>query len=187
MSEKKKSLMLRRQVILPFPCLRPNCNITCSTLAALDKHIKNHFTDPAEVDYGIRPLNSLDAVYKTAGEGSEDGKHHTVADPEGTSTPSVHGLLLDRPICGICKLTFNRLTNLERYAKKHDPNMRVYHCDVVGCDDRGSYRKDKRDAHVKAALGPEWWTGLRGWAGELGRKWRRGRVVLVEGEDLGMF
>lgn len=51
--------------------------------------------------------------------------------------------------CPTCNRTFSRVTDLERHAKKHDPGMRVYHCDVVGCEYQGNYRKDKRDAHVR--------------------------------------
>ena len=54
-----------------------------------------------------------------------------------------------RAVCETCNRTFSRHSDLERHAKKHQPGLVVFHCDVDNCDYKGSYRKDKLQAHVK--------------------------------------
>ena len=51
-------------------------------------------------------------------------------------------------VCLTCAQTFTRRADLKRHTKKHQPNMRVYHCYVEGCNYRGNYRKDKLQQHV---------------------------------------
>ncbi len=54
-----------------------------------------------------------------------------------------------RAVCETCSRTFGRHSDLERHAKKHQPGLVVFHCDVDNCEYKGSYRKDKLQAHVK--------------------------------------
>ena len=54
-----------------------------------------------------------------------------------------------RSVCETCNCTFSRHSDLERHAKKHQPGLVVFHCNVDNCEYKGSYRKDKLQAHVK--------------------------------------
>ena len=53
-----------------------------------------------------------------------------------------------RPTCGICNRVFSRQADLDRHAKKHQADSKVFRCRVAGCEYR-SYRKDKLDDHVR--------------------------------------
>ena len=54
-----------------------------------------------------------------------------------------------RPQCSTCNTPFKRASDLARHEKKHQAD-RPFKCLVPKCDFRGSYRKDKLDAHVKS-------------------------------------
>ena len=54
-----------------------------------------------------------------------------------------------RSVCETCNRTFSRHSDLERHAKKHQPGLVLFHCSVDNCEYKGSYRKDKLQAHVK--------------------------------------
>lgn len=54
-----------------------------------------------------------------------------------------------RPRCSTCNTPFKRASDLARHEKKHQAD-RPFKCLVPKCDFRGSYRKDKLDAHVKS-------------------------------------
>ena len=66
---------------------------------------------------------------------------HHVDNPENQ--------LRRRAMCDTCNRTFGRHSDLERHAKKHEPDQVVFHCHVNNCEYKGSYRKDKLQAHVK--------------------------------------
>ena len=53
------------------------------------------------------------------------------------------------PQCSTCNTTFKRASDLARHEKKHQAR-RAFKCLVPGCNFKGSYRKDKLDAHVKS-------------------------------------
>ena len=54
-----------------------------------------------------------------------------------------------RPQCSTCNTTFKRASDLARHEKKHQAR-RAFKCLVPDCSFKGSYRKDKLDAHVKS-------------------------------------
>ena len=68
-------------------------------------------------------------------------RNHDVDNPDNN--------IRRRAICETCNRTFGRHSDLERHAKKHEPGLVVFHCDVDNCEYKGSYRKDKLQAHVK--------------------------------------
>ncbi|KAK0508907.1 hypothetical protein JMJ35_008278 [Cladonia borealis] len=63
--------------------------------------------------------------------------------------PAVANTDGSRPQCSTCKTTFKRASDLARHEKKHQAR-RAFKCSVPGCSFKGSYRKDKLDAHVKS-------------------------------------
>ena len=60
----------------------------------------------------------------------------------GTGVPA-----LSRPTCPTCGRSFSRKADLDRHAKMHRPDARVFSCGVVNCD-FSSYRKDKVSDHI---------------------------------------
>lgn len=62
------------------------------------------------------------------------------------AVPNTNG---SRPQCSTCNTTFKRASDLARHQKKHQAR-RAFKCLVPGCNFKGSYRKDKLDAHVKS-------------------------------------
>ena len=62
----------------------------------------------------------------------------------------IHQAQLPRPICPDCNQSFSRPSDLERHAKKYQPDLVTFKCHVQGCKYKGSYRKDKVQAHVKS-------------------------------------
>lgn len=51
-----------------------------------------------------------------------------------------------RPTCATCGRDFRRKADLDRHAKKHRPDAKVFRC---ACCGYSNYRKDKLDEHVK--------------------------------------
>ena len=75
-----------------------------------------------------------------------------ISQNHGVDNPDNH--IRQRAICDTCSRTFGRHSDLERHAKKHQPGLVVFHCDVRDCEYKGSYRKDKLQAHVKRCHAP---------------------------------
>ena len=63
--------------------------------------------------------------------------------------PAVTNTDSSRPQCSTCNTTFKRASDLARHEKKHQAR-RAFKCLVPGCTFKGSYRKDKLDAHVRS-------------------------------------
>ena len=94
----------------------------------------------ADIDRGVYPL----APDPTLAPGNltttpiQAGREPAVANTDGS-----------RPRCSTCNTTFKRASDLARHQKKHQ-DRRAFKCLVPGCKFKGSYRKDKLDAHVKS-------------------------------------
>ncbi|KAL2043457.1 hypothetical protein N7G274_003764 [Stereocaulon virgatum] len=151
-----------------YVCLHGKCNASFPTANHLNSHIETHFKDP-RVNHDIHPFNGLAAVHAAAnlddyhvvvtGHINYGGQAHSAptlsnatVDPSSSTQASGH-----RPnnnntqfACSRCGGTFGRVADLQPHAKKHNPAMRTFRCDVTGCKFEGSYRKDKLDAHARA-------------------------------------
>ena len=57
-----------------------------------------------------------------------------------------------RPTCAECNKSFTRKADLDRHAKKHQADAKVFRCGVAGCT-FDNYRKDKVSVHFKRRLG----------------------------------
>ena len=57
-----------------------------------------------------------------------------------------------RPTCAKCNKPFTRKADLDRHAKKHQADARVFRCGVVGCT-FDNYRKDKVSVHIRRRHG----------------------------------
>lgn len=57
-----------------------------------------------------------------------------------------------RPTCTNCNKSFTRKADLDRHAKKHQPNAKAFRCGVVGCT-FDNYRKDKVSVHIRRRHG----------------------------------
>ena len=55
---------------------------------------------------------------------------------------------LPRPVCTECNQAFGRQSDLERHAKKHLPDTKIFQCQINRCK-YSSYRKDKLGEHVR--------------------------------------
>ncbi len=106
-------------------------------------------TDPVSTlmgyDHGVADINP--SVYPLV-------PNPTLAP--GTTTPvqagyepAVANTDGSHPQCSTCNTTFKRASDLARHEKKHQAR-RAFKCLVPGCGFKGSYRKDKLDAHVKS-------------------------------------
>ena len=77
----------------------------------------------------------------------------TLADGNNLTAPSLNTgrqrVMKARSTCKTCRKSFTRPSDLNRHAKKHQPEARIYTCSIAECDYEGSYRKDKLAAHVK--------------------------------------
>ncbi|KAL2050961.1 hypothetical protein ABVK25_008707 [Lepraria finkii] len=150
-----------------FIFLHAACNGIFPTAELLDLHFKPHFKEP-NIDHGIHPYNSLAAVYaavnqyddhvvgtspanhngQTSGSAptmSNNPFHPSSSNQSHSRDPSQNTLFL----CPTCGRTIDRSGDLERHAKKHDPAMRVFQCEEPGCEFKGTYRKEKLNAHVR--------------------------------------
>lgn len=70
--------------------------------------------------------------------------------PASFTTSNVTNNTSSQNVC--CGKTFTRPSDRTRHARKHAPDGRVYHCTFPGCrysGERGFYRKDKLDSHMK--------------------------------------
>ena len=98
-------------------------------------------------DYGVADINPT--VYPLI--------HNPVLAPGNLTTtpvqagyePAVTNTGGSRPQCSTCNTTFKRASDLARHEKKHQAR-RAFKCLVPGCNFKGSYRKDKLDAHVRS-------------------------------------
>ena len=57
-----------------------------------------------------------------------------------------------RPTCAECNKSFTRKADLDRHAKKHQADAKVFRCGVVGCT-FDNYRKDKVSVHIRRRHG----------------------------------
>ncbi|KAM0802808.1 hypothetical protein BDR22DRAFT_819481 [Usnea florida] len=57
-----------------------------------------------------------------------------------------------RPTCTKCNQAFTRKADLDRHAKKHQADAKVFRCGVVGCT-FDNYRKDKVLVHIRRRHG----------------------------------
>ena len=57
-----------------------------------------------------------------------------------------------RPTCAKCNKSFTRKADLDRHAKKHQADAKVFRCGVVGCT-FDNYRKDKVSVHIRRRHG----------------------------------
>ncbi len=96
-------------------------------------------------DHGVADINPsfyLPVLNPTLAPGTvtavQAGYESAVASTDGS-----------RPQCSTCNTTFKRAGDLARHEKKHQAG-RAFKCLVPGCSFKGSYRKDKLDAHVKS-------------------------------------
>lgn len=72
-----------------------------------------------------------------------------VPTSNGTLIPSDIGPPVPlRPMCTKCNKTFSRQSDLERHAKIHQADCKVFKCQVGGCT-YSNYRKDKLSEHVR--------------------------------------
>lgn len=94
--------------------------------------------------HGQFPANSLETQWGTAVE--LPNAFHAV---DTDATPfNVGQPVLPRPKCTECNQTFGRQADLDRHAKIHQADSKVFQCQVEGCK-YSSYRKDKLNEHVK--------------------------------------
>ena len=56
------------------------------------------------------------------------------------------------PTCAKCNKSFTRNADLDRHAKKDQPDAKVFRCGVVGCT-FDNYRKDKVSEHIRRRHG----------------------------------
>ena len=61
-------------------------------------------------------------------------------------------LATQRPTCAECNKSFTRKADLDRHAKKHQGDAKVFRCGVVGCT-FDNYRKDKVSVHIRRRHG----------------------------------
>ena len=94
----------------------------------------------ADIDPGVYPLvpNPTLAPGNLTTTPVQAGYEPAVANTDGS-----------RPRCSTCNTTFKRASDLVRHQKKHQAR-RAFKCLVPGCKFKGTYRKDKLDAHVKS-------------------------------------
>lgn len=57
-----------------------------------------------------------------------------------------------RPTCAECNKSFTRKADLDRHAKKHQVDAKVFRCGVAGCT-FDNYRKDKVSVHIRRRHG----------------------------------
>ena len=57
-----------------------------------------------------------------------------------------------RPTCAECNQSFARKADLDRHAKKHQADAKVFRCGVAGCT-FDNYRKDKVSVHIRRRHG----------------------------------
>ena len=94
----------------------------------------------ADINLGVYPLvpNPTLAPGNLTTTPIQAGYEPAVANTDGS-----------RPRCSTCNTTFKRASDLVRHQKKHQAR-RAFKCLVPGCNYKGSYRKDKLDAHIKS-------------------------------------
>ena len=61
-------------------------------------------------------------------------------------------LATQRPTCAKCSKSFTRKADLDRHAKKHQADAKIFRCGVVGCT-FDNYRKDKVLVHIRRRHG----------------------------------
>ena len=121
-------------------------------------------TDTGDLTRGIWPSTDLVSTLMSYEHGAADinlGAYPLVPNPtiapgNLTTTPIQAGYEPalantdgSRPRCSTCNTTFKRASDLARHEKKHQAR-RAFKCLVPECKFKGSYRKDKLDAHVKS-------------------------------------
>lgn len=150
-----------------YLCLHPGCDMSYPSAEALDEHVGAHFgnqfaalevninhlhhpLDSAAFDHGFNDHCPTFVAFKSSASGSTS----TINLPAGPSF-SINGLWngQTRPTCPRCRRTFGRTSDLGRHSKKHQRGTSIYQCLVVGCKYKGSYRKDKLDAHKRNCHG----------------------------------
>ena len=138
--------------------MHKKCETTFRTAEALNHHVSEHFVGPARDSPGLHPFDSLSAVHAAAAAQSIDMAHSehqipptipNMSAPRPTASIPLDDDHQNKSTCSTCGRSFGRFRDLERHARKHQPEMRTYLCNVEGCEYKGSYRKDKRDAHIK--------------------------------------
>ena len=160
MSRQKKRLKCKfiLELANAYVCLHNECEFTYRMVEALYYHVSEHFIGAASDISGLHPFDSLSAVHAAAANPSTGITHSehqipptvpNMSNPRPTAPTPLDEDHQNKSICSTCGQSFSRFRDLERHARKHQPEMRIYLCNVQGCEYKGSYRKDKRDAHVK--------------------------------------
>ena len=98
-------------------------------------------------DYGVADINP--SVYPLVHNPTLAPGNLTTTPVQPRYEPAVTNTDGSRPQCSTCNTTFKRASDLARHEKKHQAR-RAFKCLVPGCNFRGSYRKDKLDAHVRS-------------------------------------
>ena len=157
-----------------YICLYKRCTRSFTGVYSLDLHVKSHFNElcqgqdfiapkqpTANNDTTIVARHNNDFVAGSSSASSNSAQYAVSltpnymesVTPDDNPSPSTDRNDLDSglpPTCPTCKVTFTRLGDLQRHAKKHDATARIYGCPVDGCTFKPSYRKDKLTAHMQS-------------------------------------